>query len=178
MHKLVLISFITVLCSCVSTITHPRPHFFYFDEATNSTTIKGIKELDSLTLLGKWETNENTANYREFYLRNNENLVSLNGIKKSNQAEFKNAPDIELLANQIAHFNYLCNYFHLKSTVLETDDASYHIVNYLHEKTKHEVVHLIGLKNSTVIIIAIINPKKNTTEKIKYCKELFNYIKV
>ena len=82
MHKLVLISFITLLCSCVSTITHTRPHFFYFDEVTNSTTIKGFKEHDSLTLLGKWATNENKADYGASYFMNNENLVTINFKKK------------------------------------------------------------------------------------------------
>lgn len=177
MHKLVLISFITVLCSCVSTITHTRPYFFYFDEVTNSTTIKGFKEHDSLTLLGKWGTNENKADYGESYFMNNENLVTINFKKKINHPEFKIATDIDFLANEVAHFNYLCDYFNLKCTPIETDDHNYQIANYLHEKTKEEVVHLVGMKNSTIIFISMINPKKNTKEKTKYIKELFNFIK-
>lgn len=97
--------------------------------------------------------------------------------KKNNHPEFKSAPDIDFLANEVAHFNYLCDYFNLKCSLIETDDNSYQILNYLHEKTKEEIVHLVGMKNSTIIFISIINPKKNTKEKIKYIKELFNFIK-
>lgn len=177
MHKFILISLITLLCSCGSTITYRGSHFFYYDEGINSTTIKGFKEQDSLTLLGKWVKNENKAPWSDFYFKNNENLVAINFKKKINHPEFKSAPDIDFLANEVAHFNYLCDYFNLKCSLIETDDNSYQILNYLHEKTKEEIVHLVGMKNSTIIFISIINPKKNTKEKIKYIKELFNFIK-
>ncbi|RTL13736.1 MAG: hypothetical protein EKK56_04095 [Flavobacteriaceae bacterium] len=176
MYKFIIISFFYIFCSCKS--TQPIKNTLSYDEVNNLTTIKGFKELDSLTLLGKWSKTENSIGSNEIIYKNNENLVTINFLKKSNYSKFKNASDIDFLKNEISHVTYICDYFKFKYTLLETDNISYETLKYLDNKNNQETVHLIGIKNSTIIHLTIINPKKNLDEKLKYLKDLFNYIKI
>jgi hypothetical protein len=175
MNKIIVFVFI-ILFSCKSTKNIESKVFY--NETNNTTLIKGVKEVDSINLLGKWENIDNPIGSNEIFFKNNENLVSIYLAKKINYAKYKNAADADFFKNEIAHTLYVLNYFNLKYAIIETDDLSYYALNYMDRSKSNEIVQLIGLKNGVVIHLEIINPNKNIDEKLKYLKSIFNYIKI
>ncbi len=176
MNKIVVIFFLIILFSCKSK-KNIEDKVFY-NENNNTTLIKGLKEIDSIDLLGKWENIEDETNLKQTSYKNNENIITINFTKKTNYSKFKNASDIDFFKNEVDHILYVLKYFNEEYTFLETDYLSYYSLKYIDKNKSNEIVQLIGLKNGVVINLTVINSNKNIDEKLQYLNSIFNYIKI
>ena len=175
MNKIVVCVFI-ILFSCKSTKNIENKVFY--NENNNTTLIKGLKEIDSINLLGKWESIDNPIESNQIFYKNNENLVSIFLAKKTNYSKFRNAPDIDFFKNEVEHTLYVLKYFNTAYTFLETDNDNYYALKYLNKTKSEEIIQLLGVKNGIVVNLTVVNSNKKTEEKLKYLKNIFNYIKI